>query len=174
MLVYLQAVGTEEDKCKFELLYQHYNKLMFMVAKDILHNDQDAENAVHLAFESIVQHMEKVDEPISRRTQGFVAVITRRKAIDMYRYKQRRPAASLRETFVGDTFELPAAGALATAMAKLPPRYRDFLLLKYDSGYSNKELVSILGIGYAGIHSLDTRSKNRLRELLLEEEEVRV
>ena len=54
-LVYLQLIDSPEEQSRFEELYTTYRKLMFHVAKGILGNDQDAEDAVHDAFLSIAK-----------------------------------------------------------------------------------------------------------------------
>lgn len=50
MLLYLQMLETPEEKSLFEQIYLEYRGLMYHVAYEILHNDQDAEDAVHQAF----------------------------------------------------------------------------------------------------------------------------
>jgi len=50
MLIYLQMIENEEEKLKFIQIYEKYKDLMFYVAKHILGNDADAEDAVHEAF----------------------------------------------------------------------------------------------------------------------------
>lgn len=47
MLIYLQMLETPEEKSLFEQIYLEYCGLMFHVAYEILHNEQDAEDAVH-------------------------------------------------------------------------------------------------------------------------------
>ena len=49
MLLYLQMLETPEEKSLFEQIYLEYRGLMYHVAYEILHNDQDAEDAVHQA-----------------------------------------------------------------------------------------------------------------------------
>ena len=58
LLVYLQLIDSPEEQSRFEDLYITYRKLMFHVAKGILGNDQDAEDAVHDAFlhQQFVEH----------------------------------------------------------------------------------------------------------------------
>ena len=68
MIVYLQMIDTSEDRSKFEQLYLEYRGLMFHAANQILHNEQDAEDAVHQAFLSIAQHIQNIDQPISPET----------------------------------------------------------------------------------------------------------
>ena len=50
MLCYLCLLDTEEEKSKFEELYNQYRKLMYLCAKEILRDEQLAEDAVHEAF----------------------------------------------------------------------------------------------------------------------------
>ena len=57
MLLYLQMLETPEEKSLFEQIYLEYRGLMYHVAYEILHNDQDAEDAVHQAFVKIVELM---------------------------------------------------------------------------------------------------------------------
>lgn len=59
MLLYLQMLETPEKKSLFEQIYLEYRGLMYHVAYEILHNDQDAEDAVHQAFVKIVENIKK-------------------------------------------------------------------------------------------------------------------
>ena len=47
---YLQMLDTPEEKIRFEQIYTKYRSPMFRTADRILHNAQDAEDAVHNAF----------------------------------------------------------------------------------------------------------------------------
>lgn len=50
LVCYLQMLDTPEEKIQFEQIYLNYRGLMYHVAERILHNRQDAEDAVHNAF----------------------------------------------------------------------------------------------------------------------------
>lgn len=50
LMLYLEMLETPEEKVRFEEIYQNYRNKMFHMADHILHNDQDAEDAVHNAF----------------------------------------------------------------------------------------------------------------------------
>ena len=63
MIIYMQMLETPEEKSKFEQLYLEYKGLMFHVAYEILHNEQDAEDAVHQAFVKIAENIKKIDDP---------------------------------------------------------------------------------------------------------------
>ena len=60
MLIYLQMLETPEEKSLFEQIYLEYRGLMYHVAYEILHNEQDAEDAVHQAFIKIAENIKKI------------------------------------------------------------------------------------------------------------------
>ena len=93
MLVYLQAIDNPEDRTRFEAMYSAYRGLMFHVARRILNNDQDAEDAVHMAFLSLAEH--SLSQSLGPRARCLAATVAERKAIDLYRARQRHPQAEL-------------------------------------------------------------------------------
>ena len=127
MIVYLQMIDTSEDRSKFEQLYLEYRGLMFHAANQILHNEQDAEDAVHQAFLSIAQHIQNIDQPISSKTRCYVVTITENKAIDQYRRRQKHPTVELQEGLAGVQVSYEGENLLAACILKLPARYRNDL-----------------------------------------------
>ena len=89
MLIYLQMLETPEEKSLFEQIYLEYCGLMFHVAYEILHNEQDAEDAVHQAFVKIAENIKKIDAPVCPKTHSYVVTIVENKAIDQYRKRQK-------------------------------------------------------------------------------------
>lgn len=168
MLIYLQALDSAEDRTRFEALYTAYRGLMFHVARRILNNDQDAEDAVHMAFLSLAEHA--LPPELGPRARCLAATVAERKAIDLYRAKQRHPQAELEE----DTgcVAPPSDGTLAGAIAALPPRYREVLLLKYYNGYSAAEIAGLLDLTPGNVRQLTARAKRRLAAELAERGEV--
>lgn len=171
MLIYLQMIETDADKSKFEQVYLKYRSIMFYVANQILHNDQDAEDAVHQAFLSIAENISKISEAVCPKTQSYVVIIAENKAIDLYRKNTRRKTVAYTEEIPDLMVESNESGDLADAILRLPPRYREVLLLRYDNGYTNEETAKLLGLSLAAERKLDQRAKSRLRELLKEEGE---
>ena len=47
LVYYLQMLDTPEEKIRFEQIYLKYRGLMYHVADSILHDRQEAEDAVH-------------------------------------------------------------------------------------------------------------------------------
>ena len=172
MLIYLQAIETASDRTRFEALYLAYRGLMFHVADRVLRNEQDAEDAVHLAFCAIAEHMADVPEELGPRARALAVTVAERKAIDLYRAKRRRPTADLDELSLSYDQPLPSDGSLAGAMAALPPRYREVLLLKYYNGYDNGEIAGFLGTTQENVRQIIFRAKNKLAAELAERGET--
>lgn len=99
----------------------------------------------------------------------FIVLITERKAIDLIRTSHSEKVIPLNEDLIG--IEIPAPGdhGLADALAKLPAHYREVLLLRFDNGYSTKELAQMLGMTESGVRKLIGRAKNALGRMLEEE-----
>ena len=169
MLIYLALIEEPAEKLKFEQLYEKYRNLMYHVAYQILGSHQDAEDAVHQAFLSIIQNFEKISLTECPKTRSFVVIITERKAIDLLRNRNRHRAEVFDEQFCGLAFPAPTEEPPAEAIAKLPASYREALLLRYDNGFTVREIAGLLKISESGVRKLLGRAKQMLRQLLEEE-----
>lgn len=166
--VCLAAIDTPEDRDKLQSIYDAYCDGMYHTAYAILGSRQDAEDAVQQAFVSIALHVHKLESAPSPGTQSYVLVTAERKAIDILR--SRRPELPLDEERIsGISVPLPGDGGLADAMAVLPARYREVLLLHYANGFSTRDISHLTGIKMRSVQKLLWRAKNALREALEKE-----
>ena len=164
MLIYLQAIESEEERSKFEQLYFQYRGLMYHVAMRILNNPHSAEDAVHLAFLSIIENLKKISEVKCPKTRSYIVIIVERKAIDMIRANSKILDIDFEDTIAGIPIPLPGDSRVADAMAVLPARYREILLLHYDNGFNTKEIAMMLSMKRGSAQKLLWRAKESLRE----------
>ena len=169
MFVYLMMIDSQEDQSKFEKVYLTYKGLMYHVAYKILNNEHDAEDVVHSAFVKIVENIQKIDVPVCQKTQNYVVTIVENKAIDLYRENKRKNSSLYLDEISGIEVEATRVHGLAACMAKLTPRYRQIILLKYYQGFSCKEIAKQLDITEANAIKLDQRAKNKLLQICREE-----
>ena len=174
MLIYLILIESDAEKSKFEIIYCEYRDLMFHVADKILNNQQDSEDAVHQAFIKIIEVLEKIDEPKCPKTRAFVVTIVERKAIDLYRKKKRSIIIELDEEHYNvptpsDLESVCGISDLAKAIAMLPTRFRELLLLKYDSGFSEREIAQIMSMTESNVKKTIQRAKAKLETILKEQ-----
>ena len=165
MIIYMQMLETPEEKSKFEQLYLEYKGLMFHVAYEILHNEQDAEDAVHQAFVKIAENIKKIDDPICPKTHSYVVTIVENKAIDQYRKQQKHQTVELIDDIQGTNAHYEGDNDLTKCILKLPARYREMILLRYHHGYSVREIAGMMGISLSAAIKLDQRAKQKLKKL---------
>ncbi len=173
MLFFTLTLDTEE-KTKFELLYERYHRRMLYLAATMLGDQMAAEDAVHSSFVKILEHLDGIADVDSGRTRRYVLTITERTALDMLRKKHREPMISYEEWAEWEQFlrsqegfyELPEENQVVLAMKHMPLLYRDVFLLKYSSGYENREIASLLGISEASVRKRLSRGRQKLEEVL--------
>lgn len=173
MLIYLSLIESDEKKEKFEIIYNEYRNLMYYAANRILENPQDAEDAVHQAFLKIIEILDKISVAKCPQTRGLVVTIVERKAIDLYRRRKRITFQRFEETYFGsvplsESDAIANGAVLAQAIASLPDTYRQVILLRYDDGFSNREIASILGMSDANVKKIIQRAKAKLQQTLEE------
>ncbi len=171
MLLYLNMIEDPQQRDTFELVYRKYRYLMLHVAKGILGNYDDAEDAVHEAFLAIIKNLYHFSEIDSPKTKSLVVIVVEHKAIDMLRKRKRENLVELNEALLGIEIPAPSDNALASAMAKLPAQYRQALLMRYDNGLTVREIGKLLSISESGVRKLLSRAKQAL-SVQLEKEGV--
>lgn len=165
MFTYLQMFETLEERSKFEQIYVEYRGLMFHIAYEILHNEQDAEDAVHEAFIKIAENIQKIDNPLCPKTHSYIVTIVENKAIDRYRKLQKHQTIQLIDEIQGMDVHYEGDNNLTKCILKLPARYREVILLHYHHGYSVREIANIMSLSLPAAIKLDQRAKNKLKKL---------
>lgn len=166
MLAYLQMIDSPADRSKFEKVYHAYRGLMYHVAFQILGHEQDAEDAVHSAFVSIAEHIEKFSDPVCPKSRSLSVIIVKNKSIDMKRKRTR--IEQHEEELVEDSItasQTDTALDIADCILLLPERYQEIILLKYRHGYSIKEIAELMDLTPAAASKLDYRAKKKLEEI---------
>lgn len=74
-----------QDSEKLKLLYQIYEKPFYHIAYAILHQHQQAEDAVSDAFEKIIRNLHRIGDPEDPGTKQYMTAIIRNTAINQYR-----------------------------------------------------------------------------------------
>ena len=173
MLIYLYMIESEDDRSKFEIIYREYRDLMLYIANRILGDTKDSEDVVHQSFIKLIDVLGKIEEPRCHKTRALVVTVVERTAIDLYRRRRRENTVSLDEEYINvpDTAQVDAVADradLAAAMASLPTRYREVLLLRYDSGFSNREIAGLLSMSEVDVRKTIQRAKDKLGRTLEE------
>lgn len=171
MLIYLAMIESDADKSKFEIIYNTYKKLMLYQANKILGDTSDTEDVVHESFLKIIKIIDQIEEAQCPKTRNLIVTIVERTAIDLYRRRKKLQIVTMDEEYINvpelqDIEDLHGKVDLAAAMAMLPTRYREVLLLRYDSGFTEAEVAAILSMSQENVHKTVQRAKKKLGEIL--------
>lgn len=146
-------------------MVETYSSMLLRLACTRLTDPADAEDAVQEVF------LRLVDRQIVFRDAGhekaWLIRATLHRASDIRRAAERRNVpleeAALSAAPAGD-------GELLTAVRALPEKYGAVLHLYYYEGYSMKEIGKLLGLPAPTVGTRLARGRERLRQLLKEDE----
>lgn len=176
LMIYLSMLDTEEDKDIFMQLHDEYSQVMYKKAYAILKDSSLAEDAVQESFIRILKNFDKVIKKKCPQTRKYFVNIVRSVSIDVYRKRKKQQILSFDElegTMVDEfanTEEILEGKEIEGYILQLPKSYYIILSLKYDDGYTYKEIADILDITEENVKKRLMRARNKLREILAEQE----
>jgi len=164
-------LNSKEKQDKFLELFQEINDSLYMYARALTKNQEDAEDLVGDTIVACFEKFESLRELSSFK--GYVFKTIR----SLHRQKHRRQwLFGIFDEKQSDELisnepapDLPLDIAiLYNALDKLPELQKEALVLFEISGFSIKEIKQVQGGTESGVKSRIKRGKERLRELLID------
>lgn len=150
------------NKDGFERQYLALLPGLYRLAKSILFNHADAEDAVQTAALKALKAMERM-QPGGEK--AYIARIVINECRNIQRHRKRElPVDTFPEEGEGEN-----EAELRLALSALPEKYRTALLLRYMEGYSEKESAQILDISLPALKSRLHRARRALAKELGQE-----
>lgn len=166
LILYLQMLDTPEEKNRFEQIYLKYRSLMYHVADDVLHDRQDAEDAVHNAFLRLIKKFSKFQNTPARDLAPQIVVIARNEAISLLRKKRDLAPLEDWDGFAETSEAAADYRALVDSFASLPRTYRAVMEMKLLLGYSDGEIAAKLGLTKTAVSTRISRGRQLLRDIV--------
>jgi RNA polymerase sigma-70 factor, ECF subfamily len=168
----LQRIAGGDQAATGECL-KSYGGLVWSLARRMLRNTEDAEDAVQEIFLDVWKNAERFD-PAQASETTFVAMIARRRLIDRIRHVQRRISADsiediLAEPSVRDDKVMQTnveAREAAKAVDQLRPEQRQVLQLSIVHGLSHQEIADATGMPLGTVKTHARRGIIQVREIL--------
>lgn len=179
----LHIIANGADKRKlFDEVYRHYRKQMIAVAKSILKNDEDAEDAVHDVFCSVasshIDILDRVDNPKDLKNYMLKAVQNR--SISILRHQKvckeydAKAANAAREINYNDLIDEICSRTgydnLIKAIKSLDGKYREVIYYNLVVELSPAEISEIVGRPENTVRKQAQRGKEILIEILKKED----
>ena len=161
------------DSSAVEDCLKTYGGLVWSLARRMLRNNEDAEDAVQEIFLDIWKNAERFDEEQASETT-FIAMIARRRLIDRLRHTSRRISPNSLDDVVvepstrtDETMQISVeANEAAKAMDALRPEQKRVLYLSIVQGLSHYEIADHMGLPLGTVKSHARRGMLHTRELL--------
>lgn len=170
---YMMLIDDEQNKSKFEQLYYEYRDRMMYVALSVLHNNEDAEDAVHNAFIGIAKNMDSIGEVASVQTLSYVLKATKNTAINMLGKNKRYETVDIENFDVVSDDDFFASldikeryNEVVKAIVNLDEKYKDVLFYHYVSDMPVSKVAEILGRKVSTVKQQLVRGKKLLIESL--------
>jgi len=168
---------TQVDAGALDALYRESVADVHGYALSLLGDRASAEDVTALAFERLLRARSRFD-PGRGSPRALLFTIVRNAALDeLRRRKRREPAASpaaerLTAAPGSDQEDIERRDSVRRALAQLPARDREIVLLKFHGQLTNAELARALGISESNAGTRLHRALERLRETPLGSREV--
>jgi RNA polymerase sigma-70 factor (ECF subfamily) len=161
------------DPAGVRALYRTYGRLVYAVAHRVLGTHDLAEEATQQTFVRAWQAADRID--VDRDPAAWLATISKRVAIDLYRREARRPKLALADvpaddpalvTLPPDLGALDAVWHVRRAIDELPPDEATVVRLQHLDGMTQPEIAEHLGVALGTVKSRSHRAHQRLASIL--------
>lgn len=161
------------DRAAVQDCLDKYGGLVWSIARKMLRNTDDAEDAVQEIFIDVWKNAERYDEMQSSETT-FIAMIARRRLIDRIRHMSRRISADSLEDILAEpvtrndeSIQISVeAKEAAEALRTLRPEQQQVLQLSIIQGLSHQEIADATGMPLGTVKTHARRGILQAREFL--------
>ena len=156
---------------KYRQWVKEYQDQAWTVARYILKDAQEAEDATQEAFVKLWKNQDNIDP---KRVKPWLMKVTRNGCLD--RLRRRRDNVELDESHMAGDVAGPLQGATATeigvwlkrAIGGLKEPYRSLVVLRDINQHSSEEVAAMLELNLAQVKTYLHRARKQLREQLAE------
>lgn len=175
MILLLMTIEDEQTRNKVEEVYRLYRKLLYYTAYDVLKDYHEAEDVVQSAIIKICDHIHKFDDIQCNKTKGFLVILVRNLAINIYNQKKRRSDMDMDklENVMNDDMnpeqymlKIDNAEWVARKLAQINPEYADALVLRYTYQFSIDEIAYLMNATENSVRVKLYRARKALQELM--------
>jgi len=165
----LTAIWLHQDKNAFELIYNHYFKLIYNFSRKMLQDEQQAEDATQQIFANLYEKKEKL-QITSIKSYLFQSI--RNIHIDLARSKKTRIdyIAAFKDLYAkgeystdNQVIEKDLLRQIEKEIDNLPPRMKAIFIMSRQQYLSNKEIAEAEGLSQQTVKNLLHRAMQKLR-----------
>ena len=169
MLSFIMRFERDPDRDRFAALYQMNHTRMERLARQLLGDQNRAEDAVHDTFMKLIRHYDELRDRSDERLASWLLVVVKTTALDMLRRDKWENACE--ELPEGQS--VPAGGgefrALVEIIRRMPEDYRRVLELRFVAEWSISDIARELGLTESAVRTRTFRGRKLLIDTLKKE-----
>jgi RNA polymerase sigma factor (sigma-70 family) len=166
----LHRFARDNDQSAFETLVNRHTSMVFGVCRRALPNVQDAEDACQATFLVLARRAKegRWQESIANWLYASARKVAQNARVAAERRIRRESGVAVPEAVeqLDRMTGRELLSALDGALDRLPPAYREPIVLCYLEGLSRDEAAGRLGIPLATLHTRIDRARKRLHDVL--------
>ncbi len=169
MIAFLDILDTQEEKERFTCLYNSYKDLLYWIALNKTHNNEDAEECVQETFFYVAKNFGKIEDIKSAKTKKYLSTIVTGFAINVYN-NSKKTVFSADEASIDLEIEYfenyDETELLYVFDTVLDEESRIFFYLKYLFGYKSKEIANMYNVNDTYVRKKIQYAKEKLKNCL--------
>jgi RNA polymerase sigma factor (sigma-70 family) len=166
---FLVTALQEKDRKAFSYLYDNYSGALYGIVLKIVHDEDDANDVLQEAFVNIWKNIESYDSKKGGSLFTWMLNITRNKAIDRFRQKNRIAENQKGLAYVSISNEVANNTGINIdkigvneLVAKIKPEYKELIDLHYYKGLTHQEITELTNLP---LGTVKTRIRSAMTEL---------
>ena len=177
-----RALQGNQEACR--QLVETYQRPVYSVVLRMVRDPSLAEDLTQDTFIKAFRHLDSYDA--RRKLSSWLFKIAHNTTLDHLRKRQldtvslepeEGEAADRQRSWVDEETESPnrrverqdMAAAIEAAIAKLPPRYREIVVLRYQEGLAYQEIVEVMDLPMGTVKTHIHRARGKMAEILRRE-----
>lgn len=182
MIMYLSMLEDDFDRDVYQKLYNENRQKLYYIAFKILHNEADAEDAVHTCFVKMAEHFARYRHLPYEDLVKLCCTIVRHTATDTSREYAKKGILNDEVGYgegqipdeapdvLDQMIERYENDLIVQALMTLTEEEREFLNLQYGLGLKPKDIANLLKMPPQAVRKKMLRLRNKLAKVLEGEE----
>jgi RNA polymerase sigma factor, sigma-70 family len=182
MYLFIASIEDNQERTFMERLFEKHNSRMINIARKILNDNIDAEDAIQEAFIRIYKNIEKFLTLNENDLCLLLSIYSKNEALRLLKNRSKHSNISLNYDDDNGNYDIPDDSlnlddmiikkeyynTITSYINNLPETQRHVIILRYKYNMNEREIADIVGTTDDAISARIRRAKDSLRSIIKE------